>query len=192
MKTTLKIAAGLALMAFLAGCVVTSVYPFYADKDVVFDPLLLGAWAETGSTNSANEQWRFEKADGQAYKFTIQETEKRTEFDAHLFNLKGILFLDLYPRERPDYSLPPHYLLKVARIAPALEVSVLDYDWLTKLIEDHPNAVRHVVVPKKLGESGGGEIVLTADTKELQTFILKHLKTEGAFGKGQVMNHCQN
>ena len=192
MKTTIRIAAGLALSAFFAGCVATSVYPFYTAKDIVFEPALVGTWGEPGATNAPNEQWRFEKAEGQAYKLTVQEKEKPTEFDTCLFKLKGGLFLDIYPRERPDNSLPLHYLFKVNRLAPSLEVSLLDYDWLTKLVEKNPRAVRHIIVPKKLGESDGGDLVLTADTAELQRFILKHLNTEGAFGKSQVMERRGN
>ena len=192
MKTIIKITTGLTLTTLLAGCVVTSVYPFYTAKDVGFDPALVGAWEKTGSTNAANEHWRFEKAEGQAYKLTVQDKEKPTEFDAYLFKLKGRRFLDLYPRERPDNSLPPHYLLKVTRIEPTLEMQVLDYDWLTKLIEKHPKAIRHIVVPKKLGEDGGGDLVLTADTAELQKFILKHEKTPGAFGDGIVMQRSNH
>ena len=192
MKNTMKSAAGLALMSLLAGCVVTSVYPFYTAKDVVFDPALVGAWAETGSTNTANEHWRFEKAAGQAYKLIVQDNEKQTEFDTHLFNLKGRLFLDLCPRERPDNSLPLHYLFTVARREPALEMNMLDYDWLKKLIEKDPKAIHHIVVPKKLGEDGESDLVLTADTAELQKFILTHEKTEGAFGEGIVMNRWKN
>jgi hypothetical protein len=192
MKTTIKIATGLALTTLLAGCVVTSVYPFYTAKEVGFEPALIGAWAETGSTNAANEHWRFEKAEGKAYKLTVQDKEKRTEFDAHWFQLKGQRFLDLYPRERPDNSLPPHYLLKVTRIEPTLEMQVLDYDWLKKLIEQNPKAIRHIVVPPKLGESGDGLLVLTADTAELQKFILKHEQTAGAFGDGCVMQRWNN
>ena len=188
MKTSIKIVIGLALIFLLAGCVVSSVYPYYTAKDVVFDPALVGNWAETGSTNADHERWRFEQSTSQAYRLFVQDNGKQTEFDAHLFKLKGRLFLDLCPRDRPDNSLPLHYLLKVARIEPALEMSVLDFEWLTKLIEKEPKAIRHIVVPKKLGEDGGGDLVLTADTAELQKFILKHEKTEGAFGKVSVMN----
>lgn len=191
MKHLIKIAAGLAL-ALLTGCVVTSVYPFYTAKDVVFDPALIGTWAEAGSTNAANEHWRFEKMERQSYKFTVQEKEKRTEYDAHLFKLKGQLFLDFCPRERPNDSLPPHYLLKVTRIEPALELNMLNYDWLKKLIEKDSKAVRHIVVAKKLGESGEGDVVLTEDTAGLQKFMLKHEKTEGAYGKGFVMKRWKD
>jgi hypothetical protein len=192
MKTIISLTTGLALMTVLAACVVTSVYPFYTDKDVVFDPALIGAWAEAGSTNAPDEHWRFEQAGGLAYKLTIQDKEKRTEFDTHLFKLKGRLFLDLYPRERPEDSLPLHYLLKVTRIERMLEVNMLDYDWLKKLVERNPQAIRHLVVPRNLGENGEGNLVLTADTVELQKFILKHAKTEGAFGKGSVMHRWEH
>jgi hypothetical protein len=187
MKTIIKTVAVLASTAVLAGCVVTSVYPFYTVKDVVFDPALLGAWAEADSTNAANEHWRFEKAENEAYVLTVHEVDKHTEFDAHLFKLRGVLFLDLLPRERPDNSLPLHYLLKVNRIAPSLDWTLLDYDWLSKLVEKDPKAIRHMLVPKKLGETGNGDFVLTADTAELQRFILKHVNTQGAFPPGKAM-----
>lgn len=187
MKTTIKIMTGLALMTLLAGCVVTSVYPFYTAKDVVFDPALVGEWAEPGSTNAASEHWRFEKAGAQAYKLTVQEKEQRTEFDTHLFKLKGGLFFDLCSRARADHSLPLHYLLKITRNEPALEMSALDYDWLKNLIAKDAKAIRHMVVPKQLGEDGEGDLVLTADTAELRQFILKYEKAPGAFGKGFVL-----
>ena len=192
MKLTIKITAGLALLTLLAGCVVPSVYPWYTAKDVRFDPALIGAWAEPDSTNAANDHWRFEKLESQTYKLTVQEKEKRTEFDARLFQLKGRLFLDCSPRERPDHSLPLHYLLKVTRIEPTLELSTLNYDWLQKLIAKDSKAVRHIVVPKKTGESGEDDLVLTADTSELQAFILEHEKTEGAFGDAFVMKRFKD
>ena len=67
-------------------------------------------------------------------------------------------------------------------------MNLLEYDWLKKLIEKDPKAIRHIIVPKKLGEEGEGDLVLTADTAELQKFILKHEKTEGAFGKASILN----
>ena len=187
MKTSLKLLAGLALLASLAGCVVTSVYPFYTAKDVVFDPALVDNWAKTGSNNASNEHWQFEKMDSQAYKLTVQDQQQRTEFDAHLFKLKDRLFLDICPRERPDHSLPLHYLLRVARIEPELEMNLLDFDWLKKCLEQDPKAIRHIVVPKKLGEDGDGDLALTADTAELQAFLIKHEKTEGVFGESMKM-----
>jgi hypothetical protein len=187
-----KIMTGLALLTFLVGCVVTSLYPFYTAKDVVFDPALIGTWTEPGSTNAASEHWQFEKGEGQAYKLTVLKNEKRTEFDTHLFKLKGQLFLDCFPRERPDDGLPLYCLIRVTCHNPALGMSLLDYDWLTKLVATNPTAIRHIIVPNKLGESGDGLVVLTADTAELQRFILKHEKTDGAFGEPSELNRWKN
>jgi len=189
MKTPIKITAGLLLLTWLTGCIVTSVYPFYTAKDVVFDPALVGAWAEKDTTNAANEHWRFAKGEENAYVLTVQDKDKRTEFDARLFQLKGQLFFDFYSRERTENSLPVHYLLKVNRTEPTLEMSLMNYDWLKKLIKKNPKAIRHMWAPQKPGESGDddGELVLTADTAELQRFILKQAKAEEAFSEFVVM-----
>jgi len=77
--------------------------------------------------------------------------------------------------------VPPHYLLKVARIEPQFEYSIVSYKWLGELLEKNPKAVRHIVVPDESGDASKGRIVLTADTAELQKFILKYEKAEGAF-----------
>src|ERR1019366_7010332 len=97
MKTRKLIAlAGLALC--LPGCI-PSLNPFYTDKDLVFDPRLLGTWAEKGKEQEP-ETWSFEKAGDKAYKLAIAEKPgKEGEFTAHLFKLKHEYFLDLLPRE---------------------------------------------------------------------------------------------
>jgi len=192
MKQTLLLAAGLAL-TLLTGCVVTSVYPYYTPKDVVFDPALLGVWGDPASTNADRETWTFAKLDDQTYKLVVAEKDKKTEFDARLFKLKQHTFLDCLPRERADYAVPGHMLMKVECISPALELRLLDYDWLGKLLEKNPKTIRHTVVPKPAGESGdGGQLVLTADTAELQKFILKHASNTNAFGEVTGMKRLNN
>jgi len=58
---------------------------------------------------------------------------------------------------------------------------LLDFGWLKKLVSDDPNAIRHVIVPKPLGETGDGDFVLTANTAELQAFLRKHAASTNAF-----------
>ncbi len=166
----------------LAGCVVTSVYPWYTAKDLVFDPALLGAWQSTEPGANTNEFWQFEKLEGQAYKLTIVDSDgKRTEFDTRLFTLDNRRFLDCLPRNREGEGIPPHYLLRVDAIAPTFDLALLDYGWLKKLVEADPNAIRHVIVPKPVGESGDGDLVLAASTAELQAFLRKHAANTNAF-----------
>lgn len=178
---------GLALV-LLAGCVVTSIYPYYTAKDLVFDPVLLGTWSDPTQTNADKETWTFEKLEAQAYKWVVRDSSKTNEFDAHLFTLGNTKFLDALPRERHEFATPSHILLRVTKLQPQLEMQVLDYEWLTKLVETTPKTIRHIVVPKQAGNTNeGGLITLTAETAELQKFIRKHLNNTNAWGDPLVM-----
>lgn len=145
-------------------------------KDVAFDSALLGSWVEADKTNADAETWAFEKLEARTCKLIVAENAKQTEFDTHLFKLKGALFLDCLPRERPDNSAPLHFLMRVDALTPELKLRLLNFEWLTRLVEKDPRAIRRPVVPKKVGDGHvGGDLVLTADTTELQKFIAKHL-----------------
>jgi hypothetical protein len=103
-------------------------------------------------------------------------------FVAHLAKINGVMFLDLFPAElngkmNEYYVLhfrAVHSFLLVEQIEPRLRMSSMDLDWLETLLEQNPEAVRH--------ETVNGEIVFTATTQELQTFLLKHVRTDGAYG----------
>ena len=182
--------AGILLAAvIIAGCVVSSVYPYYQPKDVSFDAALLGKWipAEKTNTSSQGESWMFEKINDSIFKLTTVDGETN-QYDAVLFKIRDATFLDCLPRERREFSTPNHLLLRVESIHPQFKITLLDYTWLTKLIEKEPRAIRHIIVTNEAGfEGGGGYLTLTADTAELQKFILKHLKTKEAWGEPLVM-----
>jgi hypothetical protein len=168
------------LATLLTGCVVTSVYPFYRARDLTFNPALLGTWTEANMTEPTNEAWTFERGDTNSYKLTVAENEKKNEFDVRLFKLKDQAFLDLLPRERADGCVAAHFLMRVDAITPQLKLRLLNYEWLAKLVEKNPRAIRHVIVPRA-GQNEGGELVLTADTAELQHFVRKYLGTADAW-----------
>lgn len=187
MKRILLGTAGLALV-WLTGCVVTSVYPYYTAKDITFDAALLGTWSDPAETNANKDTWTFEKIGGQTYKLTTEDGSETNTFDAHLFTLGGQKFLDCLPRERHEYTAPTHVLLRVKSIQPQLEMYLLDYEWLGKLVEANPKSIRHVITPGPAGDSKEDQLVtLTAATAELQKFIRKHLKTEAAWGDPMIM-----
>ena len=167
---------GLALA--LTGCVVTSVYPFYFEKDVSFEPALLGHWTKG---ESPKEHWTFERDGETAYRLTYTEGDKSSVMQARLFKLRGQMFLDLLGAEPGDYGLlppiPAHALLRIIRTSPTLEMVPLDYEWLANLLEKKPKIIRHHIVKV----NGDKRLVLTADTAELQRFVLKHLETEDAW-----------
>lgn len=181
-KVPVRVLAALATIGLLlAGCVVTSVYPWYTAKDVVFNPALVGTWVSAASTDAVRESVRFERGEGDAYLMTLTDAEKSVAYDAHLFKLKGQLFLDYCPRERPGDFIPPHYVIKVLSLDPTFKLCGLDYSWLVEQIEKNPKTIRHSVVEGQSGDSTSRRIVLTAATAELQTFLLKHAANTNAF-----------
>jgi len=171
--------ARLALISFvtmLAGCV-PSLNPLYTESDAIFDPALLGAWAETDS----QETWAFTKRAGKEYQLINTDKDgKKSEFLAHLLKIEGEMFLDLYAvkpadLQDNDYLLPLHTFILVLEINPRPRFSYLDPGWLKTFVEKNPAAIRH----EKLND----EILFTASTPELQKFLLTHLKTKGAFSE---------
>jgi hypothetical protein len=166
---------------FVAGCVVTSVYPYYTSKDLVFDPSLLGQWIPVDEKKQQESPWEFSKADENEYTVTGFEEGKTNSVSVHLFKLGGKLFMDWFPAAECDDGIPPHYLFKVEQTKPTLRLKAIDYDWLEDLLKRRPSALRHTVVQQKSNGRSSELIVLTADTKELQKFVLKHLNDPKAF-----------
>ena len=180
MKKRNLIAIGAAAI-LLAACI-PSVYPFYTDKDVVEDPHLIGEWQDKGVTNNP-ETWLFEQSTNKGFNLTVTEEGKTGKFTAYLFKLKQEEFLDIFPAEcnfatnQADlvaFSMfAGHLIFRVGQTDPELKIATCDYDWLEKYLEKNPNALAHH------DESGG--ILLTADTRDLQKFVLKHLGTNELF-----------
>jgi len=165
----------------LAACI-PSVNPFYTDKDVVFDPHLLGEWQDNENTNNP-EMWKFEQSTNNAFDLTVTEEGKTGTFRAHLFKLNSEQFLDLIPTG-VDYAtnqaylvgismFPGHLLMRIGQTDPELKIGVCDYDWLEKYLKQNPKELSHHMEYES--------IVLTADTRDLQKFVLNHLGTNELF-----------
>lgn len=180
MKTT-PLALGVVTALVLTACI-PSINPFYTPKDVVFEPALFGEWTVKDSEHQP-ERWTFERSDGKdnarAYDLTVIEGDgKQGQFHATLFKLKDHRFLDLIPADC-EYAtnqcdlvafsmFPGHLLIHVASVEPELRIALCDFDWLGKYLENHPRMLMH----HKEDES----ILLTASTKQLQRFVLKHVE----------------
>jgi hypothetical protein len=165
----------------LTGCIVTSVYPFYTDKDLVFEPGLAGQWTKVGEKA---EEWNFAKQGANAYLLTQIENSQTNVMQAHLFKLRGEMFLDLFAPDQDAGGCPPaipsHLLLRVFTLSPKVRLASINHQWLTELLDKEPTAVRHQTL--KTGEKvEDRRVVLTGETLELQAFIGKHLKSEEAW-----------
>jgi hypothetical protein len=178
MKTLTWVILAAAAVVF-AGCVVTSVYPYYTPKDLVFETTLLGNWV---NTNNEDEMWKFKKSGELEYRVTLIEARQTTVMEAHAFKLHDELFLDLFSLEQDFHVVPAHYLLKVTQITPTLRMSELNDEWLKALLLKEPAALRHILDGKS-DKPEECRLVLTADTLELQDFLVRHLESEGAWKK---------
>jgi len=197
------------LAALLGGCIpIFSINPLYTEKDVVFKEELLGAWADANSPEGA---WEFKRDDESKNVYTlivdIGDNAKGL-FDTHLVDLKGQLFLDVYPAQKgfdqtmesleekakdPNstvwplnfaFLVPVHTFIKVDSIEPMLTMRLTDDELMKKLLEQDPNAVRHAVLEED-------RVVLTAPTKELQAFVLKYADGDKLFEKSSTFKRTK-
>jgi len=175
----------LAAVALLIAACIPSINPFYTDKDLVFETRLIGTWQAKADEPGV---WKFEEGKDKAYELTVTEKEgKQGKFEAHLFKLKQEFFLDIIATEiGTNVSdtvtaslIPGHLLFRVPQIEPELKLAGFDFDWLDKHLKEHPMALAH--------HRENDRVVLTAETADLQSFVLKHLGEDELFGKGGEM-----
>ncbi|MHC4120944.1 MAG: hypothetical protein ACYSWO_25930 [Planctomycetota bacterium] len=178
------------LAGLLGGCVpVMSLHPLYTKENVVFDKRLLGTWVD--DPNSPEITWQFESIDepNNAYKLIFTgEDGLKGSFIAHLVKLNDRLFLDVYPSELPWdpedpnkiewayntlFLVPTHTFVKIDSLGPRLKMRLMLETQMQKLLEANPNEIAHVAVEDRH--------ILTASTKELQTFVLKHADSDKVF-----------
>jgi hypothetical protein len=171
MKTKKSIFYCAALL--MAGCL-PSLHPLYNDKTLIFKEGLIGKWMGDDSV------WQFSRAGEKEYELRIRDDEKELgRFSAHLIEIKGLMFLDLFPDDKPledlddfykIHLLPVHTFMKVDQINPNLRLRMIDYDKVERMLENDPNVIKHEVVDDD-------RIVLTASTEELQNFVVEHVDT---------------
>lgn len=169
------------LAVVLGGCVpVVSLHPLFGEKDVVFNEKLIGTWVD--EPNKGDTVWEFKRDDANenAYRLIFSDKEgKKGLFVAHLVKLKDKLFLDACPApwEQQDpnkiewayntlFLIPAHTFIKINSIEPQLKMQITDDEKMREFLKADPNAVKHTLLDDKP--------VLTASTKELQTFVLKY------------------
>jgi hypothetical protein len=172
-----------ATLALAAGCIVTSVHPYYDTADLVYDPALAGDWFKRVE-NGPDELWKFTgDPASRSYRLVLVEEREARVLEARLFKLGPQLFLDVASTEQDYHVIPPHYLLRVARLGPTVRLSELRHDWLEALLAERPDAARHVAVRTGDGPDDR-RLVLTGSTAELQELVRAHLEDAAAWSEG--------
>ena len=170
---------------FSGGCVL-SLHPLYTEKDQVFDPALVGTWAEKDSEDT----YTFQKADRDGYELTYVEKRRPAKFEAHLTRLGKLLFLDLYPKESEEkienemlegHFIRVHSFSRVRIDGDVLRYAVMYGERLARVIAQKKVKIAHRV------EAHGDVLILGAPTEDLQKFVLKHAQDTKAFGEEQTL-----
>lgn len=168
----------------LAACI-PSLHPLYTAQDVTYDEQLLGTWKD----KEDGSPWVFSPGEEKSYKLVIHDKEKSSPFEAHLFQLNGQMFLDLYPdgdaldrAKLEDFYkaslIPGHLFFKVSLAKDELTLHALEHDWLKSLLAKDPKTIGHTTLEDR--------IVFTASTKEMQRFINAHVSNPEAWGDPAV------
>ena len=184
-KMKLKKTTFYSIALLLAGCVPSSLHPLYNDQTLIFREELIGKWMEDDGGI-----WQFRQAGEEEYELRMcEDGQEIGRFAAHLIEIEGLMFLDLLPDltalEEMDYFsqmhiLPVHTFIKVDQIEPSLGLRMIDYDQMTEILEDDPEALKHEIVEDR--------VVLTAPTEELQRFVIKYVETIFDDGSDEMDN----
>ena len=186
LMNNLRTLLSLTVMLTLSGCIPT-LHPLYTDKDIIFDPALVGSWTE----EDAKETWMFQRNGEKAYRLVYTDGEGKTgKFDVHLVKIGAQRFLDFFPdstslndSKQNDFFkfhlIPVHTFARVWQIEPGLQMAFPDPKWLEEYLKANPKALAN----EKIEDRG----ILTASTAELQEFLRKQADTEGFFGNKSSM-----
>lgn len=185
------------LALFLSGCLVLSFYPFYTEKDLFENDILTGKWIDEDSlvwnfTHPVINTNTSETVNKKTYNLNLADYDfKNTSYNVNLFKLEKTYFLDFYIEKienqtsQPSKSdvtwwslhlLPVHTIAKLTIVNDTLNISWFDIAWLEDQIKEKKIKIRH--------EKNGENILLTANTKDLQKMISKYAESEEAFKDG--------
>lgn len=197
MKKLFIIVATIVMVTALSGCLST-LHALFTEKDLVFDPRLLGRWKagdgndvatfERGTAASFNQlPETLRKLANNAYLVTMSDDKTVARYYAFLTKLGTELYLDYYPCENVEQlrydAFYKQHLVKMHSFYRirfnddrSFETSQFDEDFLKKLIDNKQIRIKYEV-------RFDGTYVITAPTEELQQYVLKYGDVPDAYYK---------
>jgi len=182
MNSKVALLSGFCLILCVCGCV-PSLHSLYIDsEDLVFDQELIGKW----TSEKPEWQWTFVRADESEKKYlmtVVDEKDSSGQFEVHLVQIDEMRFLDIYPKEIDDWAVNDFYKLHVLGAHTFMSVDVSDKALVLgvmgskdfkKPLKENPEMIDHEIV--------NDNVVLTAESKELQEFVKKYVKDSRVFG----------
>jgi len=185
MQNILKIFVVVWAALSLTGCA-PSLHPFFTDEDVVFNEALLGVWI-----GDSGKKCLFTRSGDNHYELLYVEDES-ARFEAQLIEIGGATFLDLYPNPPGKgnglYSVnfvPAHTLARVTIGEDSISIAMMNGDWLKQLSDRNQLDLAHERLDDEM-------VALTAPTRELRAFVLKHADSKEAFGEAEVFHRLRS
>jgi len=188
MKRLFVIITFLALLT-MTGCLVSSLHPFYKQKDKIYDPDMVGTWIDGDSCiwtiqpNTAAEYFMGPDKMDSSYHITYYEEEDKPGlFIGTLFRIKGVNYVDFYPEPNEEHCVndftcwhhvPTHTLARVQYNKDSILLYWFAEEWLTDLFEQNRIRIKHETI--ELPDFT--RHLLTASTDELQKFIKKYVNS---------------
>ncbi len=209
MRRPLQLLALVAAVVLLAGCLPVSINPLYTGKDdMIMENDLLGQWQPAKKSESWGT-WTFtQMEDSNQYMVKQQGKDVPTAYlVGTLVKLGDRAFLDLYPRKIEPapkvnnwyaiHFLPPkHTFMRLELKDNQLDLKVLSPEALRDLLKEKPDLIAHrlvkMEVPVTQDDMRAGRVremevpLLLAESKDLQTFVKKHLDDEHFFKEGKL------
>jgi hypothetical protein len=184
------------LTVFLTGCPARILFPLFTEKDLVFNPALVGTWV------LEEDIYTFSKSGGKSYElmhYTNNAASDTAIFKAELGKLGKFWFLDLFPENRAleshlNNGVYTHHLILAHTISrvwfegDSIRISTLDDDWLRKMVNKKKLKIPYVHLKD---ENAGEQLILTASTKELQRLVTKYADNTSAFPNPGVLRRVK-
>jgi hypothetical protein len=179
------------VVLLFTGCL-TTLYPIFTEKDIVYKPELIGSWNVTKDDNNdgSAEIHSLEKAvdlpgkissikdKGYLITYRDKDNEITGSYIAFLARIGKHLYFDYYPvpletEKNADEFYMQHFVkmhtpfrVNILKNG-GFELNQLEASYLDKLIEEKKIRIRHEL-------NSDGNAVITASTEELQQYILKY------------------
>jgi hypothetical protein len=158
-----------------AGCLVTSLRPFYDDTSIEFEEALIGEW----ENEEDRTRIRLDRAAWKSYKVTYTSPSGPVVLTGFLTRVGEGRVLDLTAGRPPDpvaLLIPAHVAVRVQILGDTATVSGLNYGWFLHEIEQgRLTRLRPALDNRK-------NVVMTADTAGLRAWLAAQARDSEVFG----------
>lgn len=180
----IKITVILIAAYLLTGCYVPSINPFFITKSPHIDSKLNGTW-----TSKALGNLKIESINNTHYKITATDEGGQFDVYAELILINNQLFANtrVYEWKKVNMAqlfslLPVFNLLKINFVGDNIVISALNIDKVESILSNNKK------IPSYTKMKPSGNLLLTAETTDLQSFIVEHMNDEGLFKQFDVLS----